>query len=155
MRISIKILYISRLFKLYQYHLFFIFTVYSAAYINLLQEKVQEKVGLCSTAESGKGKSKMSKNITHGYHLVKGKAHHPMEDYVFAEFKQVGDSELGLLAIFDGHLSHVIPDYLKSHLFDNILNEVMCNGCILSYILLELQCVCSLTYNKSYYIAVS
>ncbi|XWS52088.1 hypothetical protein CRYUN_Cryun11dG0037300 [Craigia yunnanensis] len=65
----------------------------------------------------------MSKNITHGYHLVKGKAHHPMEDYVVAEFKQVGDSELGLFAIFDGHLSHIIPDYLKSHLFDNILNE--------------------------------
>ncbi|XP_022733279.1 probable protein phosphatase 2C 39 isoform X3 [Durio zibethinus] len=53
-----------------------------------MKEKVQEKVGLGSTAESGKGKSKMSKNITHGYHLVKGKAHHPMEDYVVAEFKQ-------------------------------------------------------------------
>ncbi|KAL1174850.1 hypothetical protein V6Z11_A04G045300 [Gossypium hirsutum] len=65
----------------------------------------------------------MSKNITHGYHLVKGKANHPMEDYVFAEFKQVNGSELGLFAIFDGHLSHVIPDYLKANLFNNILNE--------------------------------
>ncbi|XWS28039.1 hypothetical protein CRYUN_Cryun25bG0031500 [Craigia yunnanensis] len=91
--------------------------------LHKMKDKVQEKVGLGSTAESGKGKSKMSKNITHGYHLVKGKAHHPMEDFVVAEFKQVGDSELGLFAIFDGHLSHIIPDYLKSHLFDNILNE--------------------------------
>ncbi|EOY13070.1 Phosphatase 2C family protein [Theobroma cacao] len=92
--------------------------------LHKMKEKVQEKVGLCSsTAESGKGKSKMAKNITHGYHLVKGKGHHPMEDYVVAEFKQVGDSELGLFAIFDGHLSHIIPDYLKSNLFDNILNE--------------------------------
>ncbi|XVF18802.1 hypothetical protein REPUB_Repub11eG0054600 [Reevesia pubescens] len=92
--------------------------------LHKMKEKVQEKVGLSSsTAESGKGKSKMSKNITHGYHLVKGKAQHPMEDYVVAEFKQVGDSELGLFAIFDGHLSHIIPDYLKSHLFDNILNK--------------------------------
>ncbi|XP_021287829.1 probable protein phosphatase 2C 39 [Herrania umbratica] len=92
--------------------------------LHKMKEKVQEKVGLSpSTAESGKGKSKMSKHITHGYHLVKGKAHHPMEDYVVAEFKQVGDSELGLFAIFDGHLSHIIPDYLKSNLFDNILNE--------------------------------
>ncbi|KAK8300542.1 hypothetical protein E1A91_D05G402800v1 [Gossypium mustelinum] len=65
----------------------------------------------------------MSKNITHGYHLVKGKANHPMEDYVFAEFKQVNGSELGLFAIFDGHLSHVIPEYLKANLFNNILNE--------------------------------
>ncbi|KAA8526817.1 hypothetical protein F0562_008954 [Nyssa sinensis] len=85
---------------------------------------LQEKVGLGSSAcDAGKGKSKMSKNITHGYHLVKGKSHHAMEDYVFAQFKQVGDNELGLFAIFDGHLSHDIPDYLRSHLFDNILNE--------------------------------
>lgn len=87
---------------------------------------MQEKVGLGSSdADSGKGKSKMSKNITHGFHMVKGKSHHAMEDYVFAQFKQVEDKELGLFAIFDGHLSHYVPDYLKSHLFDNILNEVM------------------------------
>ncbi|KAL4273710.1 hypothetical protein GQ457_13G003630 [Hibiscus cannabinus] len=86
--------------------------------------KMKEKVGLGSSpGESGKGKSKISKNIKHGYHLVEGKSHHPMEDYVVAEFKHVGDCELGLFAIFDGHLSHVIPDYLRSHLFDNILNE--------------------------------
>lgn len=66
----------------------------------------------------------MSKHITHGFHLVKGKALHAMEDYAAAQFKQVGDNELGLFAIFDGHLSHEIPDYLRSHLFDNIINEV-------------------------------
>lgn len=67
----------------------------------------------------------MSKNITHGYHMVEGKSHHTMEDYVFAQFKQVDENELGLFAIFDGHLSHEIPEYLRSHLFNNILNEVM------------------------------
>ncbi|KAJ0102786.1 hypothetical protein Patl1_04714 [Pistacia atlantica] len=82
-----------------------------------------EKVGLGSSADSGKGKSKMSKNITHGYHLVKGKSTHPMEDYVVAQFRQVEDNELGLFAIFDGHLSHEIPDYLRTHLFETILNE--------------------------------
>ncbi|KAK4796048.1 hypothetical protein SAY86_028374 [Trapa natans] len=46
-----------------------------------------------------------------------------MEDYVVAQFKQVGGNELGLFAIFDGHLGHEIPDYLRSHLFDNIINE--------------------------------
>ncbi|CAK9182989.1 unnamed protein product [Ilex paraguariensis] len=65
----------------------------------------------------------MSKHVTHGYHLVKGKSNHAMEDYVFADFKQADDNELGLFAIFDGHLSHDIPDYLRSHLFDNILKE--------------------------------
>lgn len=85
--------------------------------------KMKEKVGLGSSPDSGKGKSKISKHITHGFHLVKGKSHHDMEDYVVAQFKEVDDNELGLFAIFDGHLSHVIPDYLRSHLFDNILKE--------------------------------
>ncbi|XP_052208113.1 probable protein phosphatase 2C 39 isoform X3 [Diospyros lotus] len=86
--------------------------------------KMKEKVGFGSSAsDTGKGKSKMSKHITHGYHLVKGKSGHEMEDFVVAEFKKVDDNELGLFAIFDGHLSHVIPNYLRSHLFDNILKE--------------------------------
>ncbi|KAF6155870.1 hypothetical protein GIB67_039201 [Kingdonia uniflora] len=77
-----------------------------------------------STSEVGRVKSNMSsKQITHGHHLVKGKSHHDMEDYVVAQFKQVEDKELGLFAIFDGHLSHEVPHYLCSHLFDNILNE--------------------------------
>ncbi|KDO62547.1 hypothetical protein CISIN_1g023418mg [Citrus sinensis] len=78
---------------------------------------------LGSSPDSGKGKSKMKKHVTHGYHLVKGKAGHPMEDYVVAQFKQVDENELGLFAIFDGHLSHEIPDFLRTHLFENILNE--------------------------------
>ncbi|WZZ42582.1 hypothetical protein YC2023_038841 [Brassica napus] len=88
-----------------------------------LKISLAEKVGLGSSADSGKGKSKMSKQITHGFHLLKGKALHEMEDYVVAKFKEVDDNELGLFAIFDGHLSHEIPDYLCSHLFDNILKE--------------------------------
>lgn len=96
---------------------------------------MQEKVGLGSSAfEAGKGKSKKSKNVTHGYHLVKGKSSHPMEDYVVAEFKQVEGSELGLFAIFDGHLSHDIPDYLRSHLFVNILKEVLYFSCKVTYV---------------------
>ncbi|KAG8386341.1 hypothetical protein BUALT_Bualt03G0138800 [Buddleja alternifolia] len=89
-----------------------------------VQDDMQEKVGLASPpSETGKGKSKMSKHITHGYHLLEGQSGHAMEDYVFAQFKEVGDNELGLFAIFDGHLSREIPDYLKSHLFNNILDE--------------------------------
>lgn len=67
----------------------------------------------------------MKKHITHGFHLVKGRSGHAMEDYLVAQFKQVDDNELGLFAIFDGHSGHSVPDYLKSHLFDNILKEVM------------------------------
>lgn len=72
----------------------------------------------------------MSKNVTHGFHLVKGKSHHAMEDYIVAQFKQVDDNELGLFAIYDGHLSHIIPDYLRSNLFDTILKEVEFLICI-------------------------
>ncbi|KAM0943764.1 putative protein-serine/threonine phosphatase [Dioscorea sansibarensis] len=86
--------------------------------------KMKVKAGFgSSSAETGKGKSKMWKHITHGYHLVKGKSNHPMEDYVVSQFKKVGDQELGLFAIFDGHLGHDVPDYLQAHLFENILKE--------------------------------
>ena len=56
---------------------------------------------------------------------MEGKSNHAMEDYVVAQFKQVDENELGLFAIFDGHLSHEVPDYLRSHLFENILKEVI------------------------------
>ncbi|CBI21882.3 hypothetical protein VitviT2T_017661 [Vitis vinifera] len=87
-------------------------------------QKISVKVGLgSSTADTGKGKSKMSKHITHGFHLVKGKSNHEMEDCLVSEFKQVEDHELGLFGIFDGHLGHDVSNYLKTHLFDNILKE--------------------------------
>ncbi|KAF1866816.1 hypothetical protein Lal_00018201 [Lupinus albus] len=85
--------------------------------------KMKEKVLGSSDYDSGKGKSKMSKNITHGFYLVKGRSYHAMEDYVVAQFKKVENNELGLFAIFDGHAGHNVPNYLRSHLFDNILNE--------------------------------
>ncbi|KAK2355257.1 protein-serine/threonine phosphatase [Trifolium repens] len=85
--------------------------------------KMKEKVLGPSDPDSGKGKSKMSKHVTHGFHLVKGKSNHAMEDYIVAEFKHVDDNELGLYAIFDGHSGHNVADYLRSHLFDNILKE--------------------------------
>ncbi|WVZ03950.1 hypothetical protein V8G54_024756 [Vigna mungo] len=65
--------------------------------------KMKEKVLGPSDSDSGKGKSKMKKHITHGFHLVKGRSGHAMEDYVVAQFKQVDNNELGLFAIFDGH----------------------------------------------------
>lgn len=88
-------------------------------------QKMKVKAGLgSSSSETGKGKTKMQgRKIKHGYHLVKGKSTHPMEDYLVAQFRKVEDCELGLFAIYDGHLGHDVPDYLQSHLFDNILKE--------------------------------
>ncbi|KAH7576966.1 hypothetical protein ACOSP7_002335 [Xanthoceras sorbifolium] len=87
-------------------------------------QKMKVKVGLGPSApDTGKGKGKISKHITHGYHLAKGKSNHPMEDYVVSDFKKVHDNELGLFAIFDGHLGHDVANYLQTNLFDNILKE--------------------------------
>ncbi|KAI5652493.1 hypothetical protein M9H77_29680 [Catharanthus roseus] len=87
--------------------------------------KMKEKA--CFTTpvspHSGEGKSKKPKHITHGFHLVKGKSNHAMEDYLVSEFKKLGDNELSLFAIFDGHMGHDVASYLQAHLFDNILKE--------------------------------
>lgn len=89
--------------------------------------KMKEKACFVSTQpaspDPGKGKSRMSRHVTYGSHLVKGKSNHPMEDYLVSEYRTVDDKDLGLFAIYDGHMGHNVPNYLKSHLFNNILNE--------------------------------
>ncbi|GAB4861223.1 hypothetical protein Ancab_036381 [Ancistrocladus abbreviatus] len=75
-----------------------------------------------SSYSSGKGRSHEGQ-ITYGYSLVKGKADHPMEDYHVAKFEHIHEHELGLFAIFDGHLGDGVPAYLQKHLFSNILKE--------------------------------
>ena len=46
-----------------------------------------------------------------------------MEDFHVAELAEVKGSELGLFAIYDGHLGDTVPAYLQKNLFSNILNE--------------------------------
>ncbi|CAA7395827.1 unnamed protein product [Spirodela intermedia] len=77
-----------------------------------------------SSDVTGKGKSHRSDiKVRYGYSLVKGKAKHPMEDYHISKFVQIKGKELGLFAIFDGHLGNSVPIYLQKHLFSNILKE--------------------------------
>lgn len=83
---------------------------------------VSQVVGGRSSCNSGKGKSSQS-SVKYGYSLVKGKANHPMEDYHVAKFLQFKGRELGLFAIYDGHLGDSVPAYLQKHLFSNILKE--------------------------------
>ncbi|KAB2082977.1 hypothetical protein F383_07570 [Gossypium arboreum] len=75
-----------------------------------------------SSSTSGKGKSHEG-IMRFGFSLVKGKASHPMEDYHVAKFMQIQGHELGLFAIYDGHLGDSVPAYLQKHLFANILKE--------------------------------
>lgn len=67
--------------------------------------------------------------------MVKGKSKHAMEDYVVSAFKQQSDTELGLFAIFDGHLGHDVANYLQNHLFENILKEVVAVICTFPFLL--------------------
>lgn len=50
-----------------------------------------------------------------------------MEDYHVSKFVKIDGSELGLFAIYDGHLGERVPAYLQKHLFSNILKEVCSN----------------------------
>ncbi|KAJ8747443.1 hypothetical protein K2173_023843 [Erythroxylum novogranatense] len=81
-----------------------------------------ELVGGRSSSSAGRGKSRDG-YVKYGYCLVKGKANHPMEDYYVANFVQERAQELGLFAIYDGHLGDGVPRYLQKHLFANILKE--------------------------------
>ncbi|XP_011100357.1 probable protein phosphatase 2C 58 [Sesamum indicum] len=87
--------------------------------------KMKEKACFSTpvTPDAGKGKSRLSRHITQGFHLMKGKTNHAMEDCLVSEFKIVDDNELGLFAIFDGHMGHDVAKYLQGHLFDNILKQ--------------------------------
>lgn len=95
--------------------------------------------GVDSTFSTGKGKSQLSPNkVVHGFSLVKGKSTHPMEDYHVAEFRKVRGLELGLYAIFDGHLGENVASYLQKNLFRNILSEdefwsEPCKGMVKAY----------------------
>ena len=77
-----------------------------------------------STA-SGKGKGCQGQvTVCYGYNLVRGMTNHPMEDYHVADLVNVKGNELGLFAIFDGHLGDTVPAYLQKNLFSNIMKEV-------------------------------
>ncbi|URE42307.1 Stage II sporulation protein E (SpoIIE) [Musa troglodytarum] len=77
-----------------------------------------------SSSDAGKRRSSQGHTkVKFGFSLVKGKVNHPMEDYHVAKFVQMRGQELGLFAIFDGHMGHSVPAYLQKHLFTNILKE--------------------------------
>ncbi|KAF9608254.1 hypothetical protein IFM89_008539 [Coptis chinensis] len=79
-------------------------------------------VGARGSYGSGKGRSSQG-SIKYGFYLVKGKANHPMEDFHVAKFIETRGDELGLFAIYDGHLGDSVPAYLQKHLLTNILKE--------------------------------
>uniref|UniRef100_A0A7N0VEJ6 protein-serine/threonine phosphatase n=2 Tax=Kalanchoe fedtschenkoi TaxID=63787 RepID=A0A7N0VEJ6_KALFE len=74
------------------------------------------------SCSSGQGKSPQG-SVKYGFSLVKGRANHPMEDYHVAKFVKSQGRELGLFAIYDGHLGDNVPAYLQKNLFNNIIKD--------------------------------
>ncbi|XP_071691613.1 probable protein phosphatase 2C 9 [Rutidosis leptorrhynchoides] len=89
---------------------------------NLCGNSVSKLAGGQASNGSGKGRGQQG-SVKYGFTLVKGKANHPMEDYHVAKFVPHQGRELGLFAIYDGHLGHSVPAYLQKHLFSNIIKE--------------------------------
>ncbi|KAK9111017.1 hypothetical protein Scep_018536 [Stephania cephalantha] len=81
-----------------------------------------ESARLSLSTGSGKGRGNQGP-VKYGFSLIKGKANHPMEDYHVAKFVNSKGKELGLFAIYDGHLGESVPAYLQKHLLSNILKE--------------------------------
>lgn len=55
--------------------------------------------------------------------MVKGAGQPTLEDYDVAETRKIGEPNVGLFAIFDGFIGTKVPEYLQSHLFNNIILE--------------------------------
>ncbi|XP_076945115.1 putative protein phosphatase 2C 9 [Bidens hawaiensis] len=89
---------------------------------NLCCGSASKLLGGQSTHDTGKGRGRQG-TAKYGFSLVKGKANHPMEDYHVAKFMSHQGHELGLFAIYDGHLGDSVPAYLQKHLFSNIIKE--------------------------------
>ncbi|KAL8237553.1 hypothetical protein R6Q59_018634 [Mikania micrantha] len=89
---------------------------------NLCSSSASKLSGGRSTHDTGKGRGRQG-SVKYGFSLVKGKANHPMEDYHVAKFISHQGHELGLFAIYDGHLGDAVPAYLQKHLFSNIIKE--------------------------------
>ncbi|XP_057814733.2 probable protein phosphatase 2C member 13, mitochondrial isoform X2 [Cryptomeria japonica] len=70
---------------------------------------------------SGGGLSE-DRRITFGYSSFQGKRA-TMEDFYDAKISKVDDQMVGLFGVFDGHGGSRAAEYLKHHLFDNLIKH--------------------------------
>jgi hypothetical protein len=104
------------------------------------------------SSSNGKGKCTQGyTKVSYGFSLVKGMTNHPMEDYHVADFMRMKDHDLGLFAIFDGHLGHNVPEYLQKNLFNNILKEVIILSNYFPILFFQPRMVCSCIFFSDYF----
>ncbi|XP_022633013.1 probable protein phosphatase 2C 28 isoform X2 [Vigna radiata var. radiata] len=90
--------------------------------VDSFERKEQPHKGMVTRYPNEKN-NPSSRHFIHGYHLIQGQMNHGMEDYIFAQRRNLDGYDLGLYAIFDGHSGHEVAKYLRNHLFENILSE--------------------------------
>lgn len=69
------------------------------------------------------GNGQAQRYVIHGSHVMKGKSSRAMEDYIVCEIRGIREHDVGLFAVFDGHLGHEVSCYLQANLFNNILSQ--------------------------------
>jgi protein phosphatase 1L len=75
--------------------------------------------GSGSTASTGGGTSE-DETFSFGYSQMRGKRP-SMEDFQDARIAKVGDQIIGLFGVFDGHGGSRAAEYVKQHLFGNLI----------------------------------
>ena len=88
----------------------------------LLCVHFQQAAGL--DRKKGWNSALRGRRVIHGSFVSKGKSNRPMEDFVVLETKRVNDHDVGMFAVYDGHLGHEVARYLQSNLLGNILDQV-------------------------------
>jgi protein phosphatase 1L len=74
-----------------------------------------------SPPSSGSGQSENEK-FSYGFSSLRGKRA-SMEDFHDAKISKVGEQVIGLFGVFDGHGGSRAAEYVKKHLFDNLLKH--------------------------------
>ncbi|KAF3777464.1 putative protein phosphatase 2C 58 [Nymphaea thermarum] len=81
----------------------------------LIQKQIEVSSPSPNKGEEESESLRSGRRVTYGFHLVKGKGKHPMEEYVAAEFRRIKGAKLGLFAIFDGHSGHETHEHVMNY----------------------------------------
>ncbi|CAK9225434.1 unnamed protein product [Sphagnum troendelagicum] len=89
--------------------------------VNKSMAKWKQWPGGNNPPSSGGGQSENEK-FSYGFSSLRGKRA-SMEDFHDAKISKVGEQVIGLFGVFDGHGGSRAAEYVKKHLFDNLLKH--------------------------------
>lgn len=93
--------------------------------MNSMNAVLQSKaVGGGQTTPATGGGTSEDGSFSYGYSQLRGKRP-SMEDFQDARIAKVGEKVVGLFGVFDGHGGSRAAEYVKQHLFQNLINHPM------------------------------